>query len=160
MTGSIIRPGDRPRTLMLPPAPYAAAIACGWFIDRHFMPLHLNLGWLTYPLGWLSVTIGLILMLWALRHLILHRTTFNPYLAATNLCTTGPYRFSRNPIYVGDWFILVGFSLWLTTWWPIVFSPLIWATVRYSVIRYEEEHLEAKFGDEYRNYQARVHRWL
>ena len=99
-------------------------------------------------------------MLWAVLTLIRHRTTFNPYSAATRLCVSGPFRFSRNPIYLGDWFILAGFSLWLSTWWPIVFSPLVWAAVRYGVIRHEEAHLAAKFGAEYRDYQARVRRWL
>jgi protein-S-isoprenylcysteine O-methyltransferase Ste14 len=46
------------------------------------------------------------------------------------------------------------------TWWPILFSPLVWVAVRYGVIRYEEEHLEARFGDDYRKYQARVRRWF
>lgn len=151
---------DRPRTLILPPAPYAAAIIAGWWLDRHFAQLPLNLGTANRPLAWLSIAIGLALMLWAVLTLIRHRTTFNPYLAATQLCVIGPFRFSRNPIYLGDWFILAGFSLWLSTWWPIVFSPLIWAAVRYGVIRHEEEHLTAKFGAEYRDYQARVRRWL
>lgn len=160
MTNPSIRHTDRPHTLILPPAPYAAAIVGGWWLDRHLMQLSLNLGWATHPLAWLFIAIGLSLMIWALLNFIQHRTTVNPYLAATHLCATGPFRFSRNPIYLGDWFILAGSSLWLMTWWPIAFSPLVWATVRYGVIRYEEEHLEAKFGDDYRNYQARVRRWL
>ncbi|MDO9468589.1 MAG: isoprenylcysteine carboxylmethyltransferase family protein, partial [Thiobacillus sp.] len=89
-----------------------------------------------------------------------HRTTVNPYMAASSLCTGGPFRFSRNPIYVGDWFILVGVSLLLATWWPLLFAPLIWAMLRYGVIRHEEAHLEAKFGDDYRRYKTRVRRWL
>lgn len=153
-------PSPRPRTLILPPLPYAAAIAGGWWLDRHIVPLRLDLGGATRPLAWLAIAIALALMLWAVVSLIRHKTTFNPYSGAMHLCTSGPFRFSRNPIYVGDWFILAGFSLWLTTWWPILFAPLVWATVRYGVIRYEEEHLTARFGDEYRKYQARVRRWL
>lgn len=151
---------DKPRTRILPPAPYAAATIGGWWLDRHFFQLSLDVGWVTRPLSWLAIACGLFLMLWALLSLIRQRTTFNPYSAAARLCVTGPYRFSRNPIYLGDWFILAGFSLWLTTWWPILFSPLVWAAVRHGVIRYEEEHLTARFGDEYRHYQAKVRRWL
>ena len=72
----------------------------------------------------------------------------------------GPFRFSRNPIYVGDWFIFAGVALLLETGWPLVFAPLIWAMLRYGVIRHEEAHLQAKFGDEYSAYKARVRRWL
>lgn len=154
------RRSDRPRTLILPPAPYAAAIIGGWWLDRHVVQLSLDLGGATRPLAWLAIASGLFLMFWALLSLLRRHTTFNPYAAATRLCVSGPFRFSRNPIYLGDWFLLAGFSLWLATWWPLVFSPLVWAAVRYGVIRYEEEHLAAKFGDEYRHYQASVRRWL
>lgn len=160
MASAPIQRTDRPRTLILPPAPYAAAIIGGWWLDRHLVQLSLNLGWATRPLAWLAIGLGLSLMLWAVLSLIQHRTTFNPYSAASRLCVTGPFRFSRNPIYLGDWFILAGFSLWLTTCWPLLFSPLVWAAVRYGVIRYEEEHLAARFGDDYGNYQTRVRRWL
>jgi protein-S-isoprenylcysteine O-methyltransferase Ste14 len=153
-------PNRRPRTLILPPAPYAAAIIGGWWLDRHFLRLPLDLGAATRPLAGLSFAIGLSLMLWGLATLIRHRTTFNPYGAATRLCVSGPFRFSRNPIYLGDWLLLAGFSLWLTTWWPILFSPLVWAAIRYGVIRHEEEHLAARYGEEYRCYQAQVRRWL
>jgi len=154
------RRSDRPRTLILPPAPYAAAILGGWWLDRHVLPLPLDLGGATRPLALLAFALGLSLMLWGVLGLIRQRTTFNPYAAAARLCVSGPFRFSRNPIYLGDWLLLAGFSLWLTTWWPILFSPLVWAAVRYGVIRYEEEHLTAKFGEEYRRYQAQVRRWL
>lgn len=150
----------RPRTLILPPAPYATAILGGWWLDRRVHALPLDLGLLTRPLGWLLVALGLALFFWALVTFRRHRTTVNPYKAAASLCTEGPFRFSRNPIYVGDWFILAGVSLLLATGWPLVFAPLIWAMLRYGVIRHEEAHLEARFGDAYRDYRSRVRRWL
>jgi protein-S-isoprenylcysteine O-methyltransferase Ste14 len=51
-------------------------------------------------------------------------------------------------------------TLLLGTLWPLVFAPLVWAVMRFGVIAHEEAHLLAKFGDEYRAYQARVRRWL
>lgn len=150
----------RPRTLILPPAPYAAAMLGGWWLDRRVHALPLDLGVLTRPLGWLLLGLGLALFIWTLVTFRRHRTTVNPYQAASTLCTQGPFRFSRNPIYVGDWFILAGVSLLLATAWPLVFAPLIWAMLRYGVIRHEEAHLEARFGDAYRNYRSRVRRWL
>jgi len=150
----------RPRTLILPPAPYAAALVGGWWLDRNLVALSLDWGAATRLLGWLLVGVGLALFAWTLFTFWRHRTTVNPYKAASTLCTGGPFRFSRNPIYVGDWFILVGVSLLLATWWPLVFAPLIWAMLRYGVIRHEEAHLEARFGEAYRSYRSLVRRWL
>lgn len=150
----------RPATLVLPPAPYAAALVGGWWLDRRLLPLSLDWGVAGNALGWLAVGIGFALFAWTLFTFHRHRTTVNPYKAASTLCTEGPFRFSRNPIYVGDWFILAGVSLLMKTAWPLVFAPLIWALLRYGVIRHEEAHLEARFGDDYRAYRARVRRWL
>lgn len=153
-------PHLRPRTLVLPPAPYAAALIGGWWLDRNLYALPLDWSLATRPLGGLLTGIGLALMAWTLATFIRHRTTVNPYKAASTLCTEGPFRFSRNPIYLGDWFILGGVALLLETAWPLVFAPLVWALLRYGVIRHEEAHLEARFGDDYRAYKSRVRRWL
>lgn len=153
-------PHLRPRTLILPPAPYAAALVGGWWLDRHVHALPLDWGTMTQPLGWLLIGVGLALFIWTLVSFARHRTTVNPYKAATSLCTGGPFRFSRNPIYLGDWFLLGGISLLMHTVWPLLFAPLIWLLLRYGVIRHEEAHLEARFGEDYRAYKARVRRWL
>lgn len=150
----------KPATLILPPAPYAAALAGGWWLDRHWFALPLDLQAATRPLGWLALGIGAALFAWTLWTFMRHRTTVNPYKGAASLCTGGPFRFSRNPIYVGDWFVLAGGALLLGTIWPLLFAPLIWAMLRFGVIRHEEAHLEARFGDAYRAYRARARRWL
>ncbi|MCB1764154.1 MAG: isoprenylcysteine carboxylmethyltransferase family protein [Gammaproteobacteria bacterium] len=151
---------QRPRTLVLPPAPYAAAMVGGWWLDRHQAPLPLDWGVLARPLGWLLVAAGVLLFAWALLTLYRHHTTVNPYKGAHALCTDGPFHYSRNPIYLGDWLILAGVSALLHTWWPMLFAPLIWLLLRYGVIRHEEAHLESRFGDAYRHYKRRVRRWL
>jgi protein-S-isoprenylcysteine O-methyltransferase Ste14 len=56
--------------------------------------------------------------------------------------------------------ILAGVSQLLNTIWPLAFAPVVWAMLRFGVIRHEEAHLEAKFGDVYRDYRARVRRWV
>ncbi len=154
------RSASSPRTIILPPAPYAAAMIAGWWLDRRVYPLPWEWGVLNQVLGWLAVGAGGFLLLWTVWTFWRHKTTVNPYKSASCLCTGGPFRFSRNPIYLGDWFILAGVSLLLQTWWPLLFSPLIWALLRYGVIRHEETHLEEKFGDAYREYKNRVRRWI
>jgi protein-S-isoprenylcysteine O-methyltransferase Ste14 len=153
-------PVDKPRTLMLPPAPSAAAIIGGWWLDRGVLALGLNLGQATRPLAVLLIAAGLVLTVRTFLEFSRHRTMVNPYAAATHLCTSGPFRYSRNPIYLGDWLILTGFSLWFATLWPILLSPVVWLMLLHWVIRREEEHLEAHFGQEYRNYKASVRRWI
>ncbi len=150
----------RPHTLILPPLPYAAALLGGWWLDRNMLPLGWDWGAINRPLGWLSIGIGFVLFVATLVTFWRHHTTVNPYKAAAELCTGGPFRITRNPIYVGDWFILVGVALLLKTWWPLLFAPLIWAMIRFGVIRHEEAHLEGRFGDAYRDYKARVRRWF
>jgi protein-S-isoprenylcysteine O-methyltransferase Ste14 len=150
----------RPRTLVLPPAPFGAAMVGGWWMDRDWRPLPLNLGVVAQPIGGVLIALGLSLFVWALYTLYRHHTTVNPYRGARELCMDGPFRLTRNPIYLGDWLILVGVALWLRTWWPLLFAPLIWPIIRYGVIRHEEAHLESRFGEAYRRYRARVRRWL
>ena len=151
---------SRPRTLILPPAPFAAALLGGWWLDRHVLALAWDWGWVNRPLGWLLVGGGLFLAAWTFWTFQRHRTTVNPFRGASALCTDGPFRFSRNPIYVGDWLILAGVSLLMKSLWPLVFAPLIWVMLRFGVIRHEEAHLEAKFGDAYHAYKSRVRRWI
>ena len=159
-TANLERHAKRPRTLILPPDPYAAAMVGGWWLDRYETALTLDWGMATRPLGWLIAGIGLALMLWTMWTFSRHHTTVNPFGGATTLCTSGPFRFSRNPIYLGDWLLLLGVSMLLYTYWPLLFAPLIWIMLRFGVIRNEEAHLEAKFGDAYRGYKARVRRWI
>lgn len=149
----------RPRTLVLPPAPFAAAIAGGWWLDRDWQALPLAFP-LSAEIGQLLIGASLLLMLWTAATMYRHHTTVNPYGGAQALCTDGPFRFSRNPIYLGDWLLLTGFALYLHTFWPLLFAPLIWPLLRYGVIRHEEAHLAARFGDAYVAYTARVDRWF
>ena len=76
------------------------------------------------------------------------------------MVTGGPFRYSRNPIYVSDWLVYIGVTLLIQTAWPLFFVPVVWALMRYAVIAHEEMHLEAKFGAEYRAYKSRVRRWI
>jgi len=149
----------RPRTLLPPPLVYAAALLAAWWLQPDY-PLPLDLGAATRPLGWVSIGIGLAGFAWALAAIWGHHTTVNPYKAASNLVTSGPFRYSRNPIYLCDWFVYAGVTLLLHTAWPLLFAPLVWAAMRHGVIAHEEAHLEARFGEEYRRYRARTRRWL
>lgn len=150
----------RPRTLLLPPLPFVAAVLAGWWLDRRVAALELPGGTALQTLGVVLLACAAALMGWAAWTLHRHRTTINPFRGASSLCTDGPFAWSRNPIYVADWLLLVGASFWLRTTWPLLFAPLIWAVIRYGVVGHEETHLEERFGDTYRDYRRRVRRWL
>ncbi len=149
----------RPRTIVPPPLVYALALGVSWWLEQHWS-LAFHAGDFGRALGWICIGLGLAIFALALSAIWRYRTTVNPYKAAVNLVTRGPYAWTRNPIYLGDWFIYCGVTCLLGSAWPVLFSPLVWATMRYAVIAHEEAHLEAKFGDEYRAYRDRVRRWL
>jgi len=88
------------------------------------------------------------------------KTTVNPHGSVNVIVTNGPYRFSRNPIYLGFVFILIGLPLALNNYWGLVLSPFLVLFMNRLVIQHEEAYLERKFGDEYKRYKSLVRRWL
>jgi protein-S-isoprenylcysteine O-methyltransferase Ste14 len=71
---------------------------------------------------------------------------------------SGPYRFSRNPMYVAWTLIYLGAAALMNTLWPLTLLPLLVAFTHYIVVRREEQQLEAQFGEAYRQYRKRVRR--
>jgi len=87
-------------------------------------------------------------------------TTLDPHGSVSAVVTSGPYRFSRNPIYFGFLCTLIGLPLALGNYWGAVLSPLLMMSLYQLVIKHEEAYLEKKFGDVYTSYKSRVRRWL
>lgn len=152
-------PAIRPLTLVPPPLVYAFALFAAWWLHGQ-LPLPLSLGAAARPLAWSLIGMGLAGFSWALWAIWTHRTTVNPYRAASNLVTGGPFRYTRNPIYVSDWFVYAGVTLLLGTSWPLLLAPGVYLVMRHWVIAHEENHLAARFGEDYLAYKARVRRWL
>jgi len=76
------------------------------------------------------------------------------------LVTSGPYAWSRNPIYIGLTLIYTGLALAVNAWWAVVLLPGVLGILRYGVIAREEVYLAARFPDQYPAYYARVRRWI
>lgn len=154
------RPDRGPRILVPPPLVVAAWWFAGYGVDR-LAPLGLPTGWTWLdPLGWAVGGAGVLLTGWALTLFVLARTAILPFKPATTLVVRGPYRYSRNPIYAGLLLICLGTALGVGQLWPILFLPLVMASLRGLAIDQEEAHLREKFGDQYREYCRRVRRWL
>lgn len=149
---------DAPRVLAPPPVIYGAFLAAG-------LGLHAALADLDRPalagrlLGWALVVAGVALAGSFLRALLRARTSFD-FGRATALVTTGPYRLSRNPGYLGMALVYAGVVVLTGGWWALATLVPALVVVDRCVIRGEERHLESVFGDEYRAYAARVRRWV
>ncbi len=111
-------------------------------------------------LGALSILTGLTLGFLAVFQMRKARTSPDPDRPTTALVTGGPYRFTRNPIYLGFVLVFLGFTLFAGTLWGLLLSPfLVWAFTA-AAIRAEEAYLKDKFPNEYADYIARARRWV
>ena len=92
----------------------------------------------------------------------MHRagTNVDPYEPATAVVTGGPYRFTRNPMYVGFTLMYAGISALFNALPPVLLLPVVQQLMRRGVIEREERYLERKFGDEYLQYKEKVRRWI
>ena len=106
------------------------------------------------------VIVSVLIMPPVLRRFRRAATPFDVRKAASTLITDGPYRFSRNPAYQSLKLLYVGIGLFLNNGWVLILVVPVLLVMDLWVVRREEEHLEAKFGNEYRNYKAEVRRWL
>jgi protein-S-isoprenylcysteine O-methyltransferase Ste14 len=110
--------------------------------------------------GLVLVVIGVAFAFSALGIFRKRSTTTIPFETPTSLVTSGPYRFTRNPMYVGLTLIYLGVAGTRAEIWPVIVLPLLFAYVNFVVIPVEERHLHDAFGDAYAHYGARVRRWL
>ena len=110
--------------------------------------------------GVVLVLAGLTLAVMAVRQFSVAHTTLDPHGQVRALVTGGPYRFSRNPIYLGFVLILAGFPLFSGTVWGAILVPVLILNLNNLVIQHEEAYLEKKFGEAYAGYRSRVRRWL
>lgn len=87
-------------------------------------------------------------------------TNVRPSQPTAHIATTGPYRWTRNPMYLGMALIYAGLTIGFDGPVALALLPLVLITIQTQVIAREERYLEAKFGDDYRRYKAEVRRWL
>src|SRR5215475_4355470 len=110
--------------------------------------------------GGVLFAVGVVIAGWALALFRRSRTTTVPGEVSAKLVTWGPYRFTRNPMYVGLTLAYLGEAGMLKQIWPVILLPLTLAYINWTVIPLEEARLEEVFPDEYQQYRARVRRWL
>ena len=151
----------KPTEIPWPPVLVLAVLAIGWLAGR------------LYPLPWpglddLAARIvgyglgaaGIALVAWALVTLYRAGTTVRPNQGADRLVTDGPFRYRRNPIYMGDVLILLGLAQLTLNIWFAILAPVFALAVHQLAILPEERHLEERFGQAYLDYKERTRRWF
>jgi protein-S-isoprenylcysteine O-methyltransferase Ste14 len=151
---------DTARVLIRPPLALFLAIVAGlsldWPFPLRFLPADL-------PLRWIGASIflaGLALLIWSASTIMRAGSNVPTNQPTTAIVERGPYRLSRNPIYIGMFIALVGLAVAFNTLWLMAALAVLIAVIRYGVVAREEAYLERRFGDDYRNYRSSVRRWL
>ena len=139
----------------------------GWFLFAWLLERALGFeidgegaGRVQVAIGTAAMAGGAALMLWGLTMFARARTPIIPDRPARAFVVSGPYRFSRNPMYLGLTGLYAGLALVLNMAWPLVLLPLVLLTLTSAVIVHEERHLREAFGASYEDYCRRVRRWI
>lgn len=145
-----------------PPFLYAIPGLLGYVVHRR-APWPLVPASLREPaevVGLAFAAIALCTIGWAISRFLLARTSILPHRPANAFVASGPYRFTRNPMYVSLAMLLLGLALMADSLWMGVAVPVGMLLVQRLVIRREEAYLTARFGHTYVDYARRVPRWL
>jgi len=148
-----------------PPLLFLAALLLG-FASDHLLPLSFPLPtiglahWISGIIAGFLVLIGLAIFAASIRNFAAAATPVQGTKPTRVLVTTGIHGWSRNPIYLGMFLVYVGIGTAVRSPWILILTLPLAITMRYGVVAREEAYLERRFGDAYRDYKARVRRWL
>lgn len=156
--------GARINPVMRMPVPWVFILAyLVGFVAQLYLPIPIR----SPEIVRISLIVGLILVIagvaFAFSALGIFKrrsTTTIPFETPSSLVTSGPYRFTRNPMYVGLTLIYLGVAGTRAELLPVIVLPVLLAYINFIVIPVEERHLFDAFGDAYAQYGARVRRWL
>lgn len=153
---------ETPDILVFPPllaaaGPVAAALL-GWLLPLRLLP-PLGLSGIAVP-GALLLVAGGALAFWGKRTFEKAATNVNPHRPALRLVENGPYRFTRNPMYLGIVLAELGLALALSLDWLLLLTPVIWAVLHWGVVLREEAYLTRRFGQPYTDFLSRTRRWI
>ena len=151
--------GDNPGVIAPPPLIFIGFLVLGWGADL-IWPADFLSAPLQYVLGGALFVLGMALAVVCISGFRRSGTEYQTHKPASALVTDGPYQYSRNPIYIALSLAHLGIAVAADSAWMMAMLVPALAVVRYGVIAREERYLEAKFGDDYRQFLATVRRWL
>lgn len=142
-----------------PPIIYGISIIAGVGLNNAW-PLPMPAGFSGHIIGGGIITVAILLAVWSVLRFRAADTDVRPDTPDHALITDGPYRFSRNPLYIVLTLAQVTAAVWLDNLWVLLLTVAsLVAVTRLAIVR-EERYLEAKFGERYLDYKRRVRRWL
>ncbi|HEV2565389.1 MAG TPA: isoprenylcysteine carboxylmethyltransferase family protein [Microvirga sp.] len=151
---------DTAQVLIRPPLAWGLAVLAGlslhWLVPLPFLPA-------TAPAAWFGTAVfvlALALVVWAIATMTRAGSNVPTNRPTITIVESGPYRFTRNPIYLGMFLGLAGLAIAFDTLWLLIMLVPFVIVIRYGVVAREEAYLDRKFGDSYRVYHSRVRRWL
>jgi len=150
---------DRPGVIAPPPLIYLAAVGLGFALDA-LLPSGSVPDALRWILGPALVVAGVTLQATFIAAFVRAKTNVDPYKPTKAIVTSGPYRLTRNPGYLGFALTVAGIGLMTETLWTFAALALAVLVTDRGVIAREERYLERKFGEQYLSYKRGVRRWL
>jgi protein-S-isoprenylcysteine O-methyltransferase Ste14 len=142
-----------------PPLIYLAGVVIGLVLPNPIPTAILPRG-LGYGVGAVLIVSAVWIALWGVREMRRSGTAVDPRIPTTALVTTGPFRFSRNPLYLSLTLCYLGIAIAAQSLWTLVLLPGVLLVMQYGVIYREERYLEDGFGAEYVRYKQRARRWI
>jgi protein-S-isoprenylcysteine O-methyltransferase Ste14 len=145
-----------------PPLLFLAALVVGFVLDS-LLPLPFplpSIDLVHWIIGGSLILAGLALFAAGVRNFLRAGTPLPTNKPTRALVTTGIHRWTRNPIYLGMFLVYGGIGIAAPSPWILILTLPLAITIRYGVVAREEAYLERRFGDAYRDYKARVRRWL
>ena len=150
---------DTPGVIAPPPLIYLAALVIG--VALHYRaPTPFIPSGFAYGLGAVLILIGGWIVISGRQVMLKAGTAISPTVPTSALVTMGPFRFTRNPLYVGVTLCYVGIALAFQSLWALALLVVVLAVMHRGVIEREERYLERKFGADYLRYKERVRRWI
>ena len=148
-----------PNVKIIPPLVYLAGVVIG-FVISIWIPTKIASSSLAWTLGGIFLICGAVLAGSAILKFKNVDTTVRPDRAASTLVVVGPYRITRNPMYLGLALVYVGIALADQSVWALILLPVVLIIIQHRAIEPEEAFLERRFGPNYTRYKENVRRWI
>jgi len=150
---------DTPNVRVIPPLVYLVGVIIG-LLATALMPTKIAANGVAWLIGGVVILCGVVMAGSALLRFKSVGTTVRPDRAATSLMIEGPYKMTRNPMYLGLAIVYLGITIADQSLWALVLFPIVLTIIQRKAIEPEEAFLERRFGANYGSYKASVRRWL
>jgi protein-S-isoprenylcysteine O-methyltransferase Ste14 len=150
---------DAPSVKIIPPLVYLAGLVIGFLADI-WMPIKVVPSLVAWTSGGILIFCGAVLTGSAVLKFKDVGTTVRPDRAARMLVITGPYKITRNPMYLGLAFVYLGIAIAGQALWALILLPVVLTIIQGWAIEPEEAFPERRFGGDYVGYKERVRRWI